>query len=354
MQLQRQPSEDQIRREAHEWRDRIAKDSPSELEAKAFHAWLAADVRHEIAYDRAITVWSAVEQLDADDIEPDLMMPSTIERDHGVRTRAGALLSSGTSYVAAALCLMLLTTAALWLTGVPETKLPSALQQAPQTYGYSTATGEIKAVTLPDGTRATLGAATSMHYVDTPETREVLLDNGAVFLEVTPDTARPLIVKADDLVTTVVGTEFEVRSGGGVSSVAVSEGEVAVSYPVIIVGRPTGQIERVSLTAGFKLTAIESVGLSDSRPIAVSNVGAWRDQRLLYDGATLEEMLSDLQRYSALELVIDPALDTSGFSKVSASFNSLETEAMAETLPYLFPVSIDRETEGQIVIRPAQ
>ncbi|MEM9403508.1 MAG: FecR domain-containing protein [Pseudomonadota bacterium] len=354
MQLQRQLSEDQIRREAHEWRDRIANRSPSELEAKAFHAWLTADVRHERAYDRAITVWSAVEQLQADDIEPDLMMPSTIERDLGVRTRAGTWLSGGTRYAAAALSLMLLTTAALWLTGVLETESPGALQQLPQTYGYSTSTGEIKAITLPDGTRATLDAATSMHYVDKPKTREVLLDNGAVFLEVRPDTARPLVVKADDLVTTVVGTAFEVRSRGGVSRVAVSEGEVAVSYPVSIGGRPTGQTERVSLTAGFKITAKDSVGLSDTQPIAVSNVGAWRDERLLYDGATLEEVLSDLQRYSTLELVIDPALDVSSFGKVSASFNSLEIDAMTETLPYLFPVSIDRETEGQIVIRPAE
>ncbi|MEM8984811.1 MAG: FecR domain-containing protein [Pseudomonadota bacterium] len=354
MPLQRQRSDDQIRREAHEWRDRIARHAPSELEAKAFHAWLTADARHELAYDRAITVWSAVEQLHVDDIEPDLMMPIPIERDHGVLTRVGTWLRGGRRYATSALSLMLLTTAILWVTDALQTESPSGLQHAPQTYGYSTATGEIKAVTLPDGTRATLGAATSLRYVGAPKMREVSLHYGAVFLEVTPDAARPLVVNADDLVTTVVGTAFEVRTGGGVSHVAVSEGEVAVSYPVSIGGRPTGQSKRVSLTAGFRISAKDSVGLSDARPIAVSNVGAWRDERLLYDGATLEEVLSDLQRYSARKLVIDPALDTSHFSKVSASFNSLEIDAMTETLPYLFPVSIDRETEGQIVIRPAE
>ena len=240
----------------------------------------------------------------------------------------------------------------LWYVGERPGGTPGPSQPNPVFYEYKTANGEINTVTLSDGTTATLGAATSLSFADGADARGVVLEHGEVFLEVASDNTKPFSVRANDLVSTVVGTAFEVRYNGGVSRVAVSEGEVTVHFPIKIAGRSTGQHKRLSLTPGLQASAEDERGLGDAQPIPVSDIGAWRDQRLIYDGATLAELLADIQRYSRLSVEIDPALEMGALGKVSASFNSRDIENMAETLPDLFPVSIDRTQPGQLTVGP--
>lgn len=345
-------SRKEIRRAAHEWRDLSAQNALSELEAKAFAAWLAADVRHQQAYDRAVTVWSSIEYITEEDIDADLRARSRGERVAAlsglIRDRLG---STGGRLTAAAIGCALVLPLLLWSASEPTTDPLSTVAPIADERTYLTTTRETSRITLPDGTRATLGAATQLRYVAEARARRVHLDRGEVFFEVAPDSGRPFSVRAGALVMTAIGTAFEVRANGGVSRVAVSEGVVAARFPIMIGSRQTGQYKQVRLTAGRRAAAA-GYGLSDAQPIAAANIGAWREQRLIYSGATLAELLADLQRYADLAIDIDPALDLSAFGTVSASFSSRDITQMLATLPQLFPISITSDKPGRIAVAP--
>ncbi|MEM8982369.1 MAG: FecR domain-containing protein [Pseudomonadota bacterium] len=344
-------SDDQIRREAHEWRDLKARAALTGAQAESFDAWLAADLRHERAYDRAVTVWAAVDHLSADDIDADLLRPPSPDRQRVLSGRLADWLRTRTGqWSAATLCLIAALPVFVGSFSDETDRARGMAPPEPVIQRYTTDTGEIRTITLPDGTTATLGAATAFTYVAGGQAREARLEQGDVFLEVVSDQARPFTVAANDLISTVVGTAFEVRSNGGVTRVAVAEGEVAVSFPLTIGGRRIDQRERVRLTAALQVSADSTNGLSAVQPIPKANIGAWRDRRLIYDGATLTELVADIQRYSDLDIEIDPALDLGALGTISASFNSRDIATMTETLPDLFPISMDRTDAGQLTI----
>ena len=73
------PYPETIHKKALEWRVRIEGDDVSPEERLAFESWLAADERHQQAYDRATTVWTSFETLRADRFESDLFKPGFMD-----------------------------------------------------------------------------------------------------------------------------------------------------------------------------------------------------------------------------------------------------------------------------------
>ncbi|MEM6677849.1 MAG: DUF4880 domain-containing protein, partial [Pseudomonadota bacterium] len=64
-----------IAQAAHECLARMSHPDATNEERRAFEIWLAADLRHEEAYDRAITLWAALDTLERGDIDADLLEP---------------------------------------------------------------------------------------------------------------------------------------------------------------------------------------------------------------------------------------------------------------------------------------
>ena len=174
------------------------------------------------------------------------------------------------------------------------------LAPEPVLASYSSQIGETKRVTLEDGTQAILGAATQIQAAFGPGTRVVRLSGGAAFFEVVADPDRPFSVEAGDLTATAIGTQFDVRSNAGVFRVAVAEGTVRVSYPFTIGGKATSLRSRRNLTAGQEVAATQQQGLRTVEAIDAGKVGAWRQGRLVYLGATVAELVADANRYSAV------------------------------------------------------
>ncbi|MEM6818602.1 MAG: FecR domain-containing protein [Pseudomonadota bacterium] len=346
-------SKEEVTRAAHEWRDLNARNALDEEKSKAFEAWLAADLRHEQAYDRAITVWAAVEYLQAEDIDDDLLSAATLKPDHALTDRLSAWIATTAGRtVSATFTFVLVVSAAFWTMAKQQTDGLDPLGPDSPAQRFATTTGEVRTVTLPDGSRATLGASTALSFTDRIDFRDVRLDRGAVYFEVVSDPARQFRVEADEMVTMVTGTAFEMRKNGNISRVAVSEGTVSVSYPIWLGGRKVAQRKRVDLSAGMQVSALATQGLSDKQSIEIDNIGAWRTERLIYDGATLSELLADVERYAGVIVEIDSALDLEQFGRVSASFNSKDIASMTETLANLFPISIAHEQPGRLRVGP--
>ncbi|MEM1412948.1 MAG: FecR domain-containing protein [Pseudomonadota bacterium] len=336
-------------REAHEWRYRLQDPALSDADREAFERWRSADPRHEDLYDHAVTFHHALGTLTHNDLDHDVLRPSLRERLAELKARlrrwAGrdqfGLAAVGTAMVLAVVSLTLFSGAFSRLGG-GEGAVVSA--------SHETALGETRRIVLDDGSVLTLGAASRVETVFSGQERSAQLLAGSAFFEVRPQPERPFRVEAGDLQLRVVGTVFDVTRSSEVTRVAVAEGEVAVSFPTHIAGQRSRLRTSESLTMGQQVAASADTGLSPVRPINPAAIGAWRKDRLFYDGARLSEMVADANRYSNARVVIEGDVATIGNYQVRGSFNARDIDGMLSTLPEVFPLTIDRSEPGLIRI----
>ena len=347
-------SAQQIKDEAYEWYLLLHGSEATSEDRSAFEQWRVADPRHDDAYDRAATVWTALGNLDTKDLDPDVARRPAVDRTMEWLARRLDQLSfaprwqvlaggGGVAFVVSAIVL------AWWAAGgrTPEVMNP------PRVADYATDVGETRSVTLADGTVATLGAATRLRTEISAGERRIFLSRGAAIFEVFPDSGRPFSVAAGMVTATALGTLFEVRMNGDVVRVAVDEGRVEVAKPFMIGGRASSMLTRNELAAGQFITAVEALNADPVAALDEAAFGAWRDDRLDYVGATLRELIADANRYSKRRIVVEG--DTAAFDgmRVTAFFDGKDIDSMLALLPSLFSVTVDTAAAQDIVVRPA-
>ncbi len=94
----------------------------------------------------------------------------------------------------------------------------------------ATGVGEVRTVSLPDGSSATLNTDTAIRFRFTPAERRVDVLSGEAYFAVAPDAKRPFLVQALGGTTRALGTEFLVRQSGGMVRVTDVVHPVSVHY----------------------------------------------------------------------------------------------------------------------------
>jgi len=85
--------------------------------------------------------------------------------------------------------------------------------------------------TLSDGSVVTLNKHSSLTYPDRFEgSQRVVTLNGEAFFSVTPNKAKPFLIRVNDVTVKVVGTSFNIRSQNGKTEVIVETGIVEVIH----------------------------------------------------------------------------------------------------------------------------
>ncbi|MEM0953174.1 MAG: FecR domain-containing protein [Pseudomonadota bacterium] len=334
-----------IRKEAHEWRRKLAEPDFSTTQRAELHAWLQADVRNRRAFERAETVWQALGQLQRSDIEAAYLQPSWQERLWSIRTAFLSAFHYKPAVSAMALISMVMLSAGIYWSSSQPPMHTEALS-------YSSPVGQVSTYSLADGTLITLGAGSLAEVSFTTEARRIILINGDGYFDVAPDSSRPFSVRAGSLTATAIGTEFDVRYNGGVSRVAVAEGEVSVHYPLILSGELSAIFTSESLTEGQQVDANPAEGLSDPSMIELERISDWRDRRLRYSGATLTEVIADAKRYSHRRLLLlDPNGEVAN-RKVTAFFDGGDIDGLLTTLPDIMPLRVTEAHDGNVLIEP--
>ncbi|WEK45142.1 MAG: FecR domain-containing protein [Candidatus Andeanibacterium colombiense] len=237
---------------AAEWVERLTSGEPSPEDVARLRAWLAEDPEHRCAYEQARAVWTE--------------LPRTSLRKY---RRAPLRLAAGTA-LAAGLAFALLF---------------------PGFHDHATAAGEVRRLTLPDGTTAWLDSDSAIDLAFDDDHRTIRLARGRVALAAAHGDARPLAVEAGDATITDVGTVFAVDRGGdgavdgaGGLLVAVSEGLVDVA-----------QGARTTRLAGGEAASFD--GPSPHMRAVHTGEFAWRDGRIVLDQIPLDQALRELDRY---------------------------------------------------------
>lgn len=207
------------------------------------------------------------------------------------------------------------------------------------TENYATAIGEQRAIKLGDDSVVQLNTRSKVQVRLSDDAREVRLVEGEALFAVEHDPKRPFRVVSDNAVIQAIGTQFNVYRHGGATTVAVVQGAVKIS---------TAQDAGETLKAG-QVAVIDNAG--DVKQRATDDVSrqiAWRQRKLDFRGATLNEVAEQFNRYNRLSLRIDS--EEIAHRKLNGVFNADEPHALLDFLAQDPNVEF-RKSDGEIVIR---
>lgn len=302
--------DDQAMVEAAEWFAWLESGECSPADRERWEQWLSADWRHQEA-------WQLVERINAD---------FALAARGPAREALDAAGQSRRTVLKSLLGIGVALPAAWWLGGSGLVRTwDSDLQ---------TATGEIRAVDLADGTRLWLDTDTAVRLDFNASQRIIELQAGAVHVQTARD-ARPLQVVADDTRVRPVGTRFSVSRHEKPMTVAVDEGEVDVS---------SSADHLVSLKAGEK-ARIDGAGVRVTA--ATHGDFDWTRGRLVADNMALGQVTEQLNRYYQGMIVTTPA---AAELRVVGAYPLDRIDQALDALSDSLPVTVRRLTPWFVVI----
>ena len=210
--------------------------------------------------------------------------------------------------------------------------------------GVSTATGEIRHMTLPDGTQLALNTASAIDIAFDDARRLVTLHAGEIHLATAAD-PRPLVVRSRNGSVRAIGTRFGVRHEGGLFStrtqVAVTEGAVEI---VPVHGTHAARTVRRGWQASFDEHAV-----APDTPVAAA-AGGWLQGVLIAERMPLGELLAQLARYRRGVVRCDPAVAR---LPVDGIFQLKDTDRIFALLQLSLPVRVRLRTQYWVSVEPA-
>lgn len=310
------PLPDSVRAEAAAWVARLHGSARSRALEAGLRKWLSADPTHAHAFEIATEAWEVGGSIRGIAV-PRMAYPFV---DAPPRTGAGKRQLAMAATVLAVLAGVLF-----------YFKLHTPI---------STAVGEQRMLTLIDGTRIFLNTDTRLFVQEDASQRRVRLTNGEALFEVAKNPHRPFVVTAGGQEVVALGTAFVVRSDTQKLSVTLMEGKVAIS-PV----SESAQAQTI-LTPGQRLTFVSRKPPQLDKP-AIEEVTAWRRGEVILDKTRLQDAVAEMNRYSAVKLVIDDSQTTN--IRVSGIFRAGDSVRFAQAVSETYRLAIAQEPQRILI-----
>ncbi len=194
---------------------------------------------------------------------------------------------------------------------------------------YSTGIGEIRSVTLRDGSQVDLDSGTSFD-VDVAH-RTITLHTGQIHVAVKPDPNRPFTVIAGEGSARALGTAFAVRRDGDRATVLVTEHAVRVAHA-------RGHETRSADIAAGEAISFSHAGLGQPHKADIAALTAWRRGELVFDGRPLGDVVAEMDRYRRGKiLILDDAVRR---LPVTGNFEIADSDSFLESIQLALPVDV--------------
>lgn len=264
-------------------------DRDAALEAKV-KRWIAEDPRHAAAFELATDAWQRSGNL-----------PGGLPLGEAVDVNSKGPRRTSRPVLAGVAVLMVGLVVAIYLA---------------RDNTLSTGPGEQRTVALNDGTEVSLNANSRVIVQYDERVRRVTLVKGEASFNVVKHQPRPFVVVAGDRKVVAVGTSFVVRredSSASGFSVTLVEGRVAVepvSGPDVLPMQTMPAMEVMPglklLTPGQRLRFTRNTADTVDSP-NLEKVTAWQRGQLIFDDASLQEAVTDFNRYASKTIVLGDA-----------------------------------------------
>jgi len=276
-------------REASGWIVRIKAHDVSDAERQQFEAWRNADPANAAAYAKMERTWGLVASM------------QHLKGRAGANDAAPKPRSWRTPALAIAASALLAIGALAWFMQGPATTAAENVETAP---------GELRTITLADGSTIELGGGGAVSLEFANNERRVELTSGYALFDVIHDPARPFVVHTPRGDIRDLGTSFVVR---------VSDAQVRTT---VLRGRVSGAPARRGLFSA--LGPHETVTAEANQEILLDDHGAqvvsiaaesiprrlaWQQHMLAFDNEPLSEAIADVSRQTGWTFELaDPEL----------------------------------------------
>jgi transmembrane sensor len=218
---------------------------------------------------------------------------------------------------------------------------------------FRTDAAENQLITLPDGSRVTLGARTELTVRFGSGRRLVNLERGEALFEVAHDRVHPFIVQAGRGTVTAIGTAFDIHRAEDRVTITVTEGSVLVAplpdianWPVKV-DAPAVKWQSVRLEHGQEVTYDQAHDRGDVEAASPS-AAEWTAGRFGYRHTPLKYILADVNRYRATPIVLkDAAAGEYGFTGTVFLDHTAE---WLRSLEKILPLQVTRDSGDRIFI----
>lgn len=225
------------------------------------------------------------------------------------------------------------------------------IRMAPPEIRYLTTTtqrGEQRTITLPDSSVVRLNAESSITFPEqftSLETRNIQLQ-GEAFFEVARDEEKPFVIRSGDLVTTVLGTSFNIRAYPDDKNIAVTVATGKVSIAAAD-HRHQKTVSEILIPGEQGLYDKPSADIAKSQ-VKLEKYLAWKDGTILLEGSSLEEATDILGRWYNAEFVFkNPGLKT---CTIDGKFRNDQLKNILENLRFLLGIEYRIEAGNKIII----
>ncbi|SDG82664.1 FecR family protein [Pseudomonas flavescens] len=305
--------------EAAEWFAVLTDPPVSEAQRQAWSQWLAASPRHAVAWQRVEAISGQFNRLPGD------------ER----RQAAGQALRSSGRNRRQVLGLLLLGSA-----GALTVDLAGRLPWRAWVASERTATGEIRARQLADGSHLWLSSRTALDVDFGAALRRLQLYRGEVLIETARD-PRPLVVDSVHGRLRALGTRFSVREGEGHTQLSVFEGAVRID--------PFGRAQPQVVKAGFQVR-FEQDSSSAQEPVDPARQ-AWSRGILLADDRRLGDFVEELADHVPGYLGCDPRVAD---LRLVGAYPLGDLPRILDALQSSLPIRVNRRLPWWVTLEPLE
>jgi transmembrane sensor len=330
--------------------------SGSEEDLSDLQRWMEADRCNALAYARVSASWKSVGEHAS---SPEMVVGRRDALEHARRAVRGRCafaprwLAMAASLAAVALFTGLLLTA-----------------QGPPV--YTTGRGELRTLSLDDGSVVSLDALSRIRVVYDDSVRSVVLEQGQARFDVAKDAMRPFRVRARDQTVVALGTQFNIEIVPDAVLVTLLEGRVAVARsapslpaqdftfdvtagvaPRQEIGAATIEAEidaassgaAVFLAPGQQLVAAAAKPTEIRSGVDVVRTMGWQQGKLFFHDEPLSSAAMSVNRYAAQQLEVDPSVAD---VRISGVIKAGDAGAFIEAVADYFPVRVERIGPSQI------
>jgi transmembrane sensor len=181
--------------------------------------------------------------------------------------------------------------------------------------------------TLPDGSEVSLNQYSSLvYYSKLFKSQRFSNIKGEVYFNVMHDRSHPFVVISDNILITVTGTTFNVKSDADLLEISLVEGSVSVGFIDAEKSRELKAGESVMLNKTLKT-------MDSSKPMDYNNI-TWKTNELVFKNTDLKDVISRIEKLYDITIQYDPSTITT--FKFDGSLKSDDLELILNTLELTF------------------
>jgi transmembrane sensor len=214
---------------------------------------------------------------------------------------------------------------------------------------YATGVGQVRTLTLDDGSVVHLNAQSEIIVSMRKDARAVSMSSGEAVFDVSSDPDRPFRVSTDSADIQVTGTLFEVSNYDEAATVSVIEGSVRVRPA----GGPLNQqvsIDVADDASAGRRVVVRAGDVGRVEPVDLDKIGAWRDGWIFHEGRPLQELVDRLNRQYPGTITVAGTMLAAERVSVAIHVTDDRDETLA-SLQGLLPITVETLAGDRVVLR---